>query len=394
MHFRNLRKSFLRSINLVMKSKKLELHEPFFLGNETKYLKKCIVERNVSSVGHYISSFKKKISDYTGSKYVVLTSSGSSALHLSFLCIGLNKDQEVLIPNLNYIATSNAVSQCGGIPHFVDIDEKTLGIDFNKLDNYLEKNTKIKNKICFNINTGRVIRAFVPMHTFGNPVNMEMACKIEKKFYLTLVEDAAEALGSFYKKKHVGTFGACGVLSFNGNKTITSGNGGALLTNNKNFAKIANHLSTTAKITTPTKFTHDFLGYNYRLSNINSALGLAQIEKLRDFLKYKYSIYNQYRFEFKKIPAIKIFQAPENSKTNHWLITAILDKKIKKFKNILLNYTNKKFVKCRPAWELLSKLKIYDKVEKMPDLTCSEDLYSRIILLPSTSKQTIIKFFQ
>jgi len=389
----NLSKDFLKSITLVMKSKKLELHEPFFFGNEIKYLKNCILERNVSSVGNYMKMFKKKISDYTGSKYVVLTASGSSALHLSFLCIGLKKNQEVLIPNLNYVATSNAVYQCGGIPHFVDIDEKTLGMDFYKLDNYLEKNTRIKNKTCFNIKTGREIKAFVPMHTFGNPVNIDLAKKIKKKYHLKLVEDAAEAIGSFYKKKHVGTFGDCGVLSFNGNKTITSGNGGALLTNSKNLAKIAHHLSSTAKVVTSTKFTHDSLGYNYRLSNINSALGLAQIEKLKRFLKYKKSIYSQYKIQFKNIPLIKIFECQENYKTNNWLITAILDKRIKNLKNRLLNEANKKSIKCRPVWELLSRLKIYDKAVRMPDLNCSEDLYERIISVPSTSKQTLIKFY-
>jgi perosamine synthetase len=265
-------------------------------------------------------------------------------------------------------------------------------MDFYKLDNYLEKNTRIKNKTCFNIKTGREIKAFVPMHTFGNPVNIDLAKKIKKKYHLKLVEDAAEAIGSFYKKKHVGTFGDCGVLSFNGNKTITSGNGGALITNSKKLAKTAYHLSSTAKVVTPTKFSHDLLGYNYRMSNINSALGLAQIEKLNFFLKYKESIYNKYKIKFKNIPLIKIFHCQKNSKSNNWLITAILDKRIKNFKNVLLNKANKKLIRCRPAWELLSRLKIYDIVERMPDLSCSEDLYDRIISLPSTSKQTITKF--
>jgi len=275
-------KNIIDFIKETYKSKDfIPLHEPRFFGNEKKYINDCIDTTYVSSVGKYVNEFEEKISDFTGSKFVVAVVNGTSALHIGLKLCGVVPKDEVLVPSFTFVGTVNSISYNNAIPHFVDIEQETLGIDTKKLLQYLYENTYVKNGICINKLTGRIIRAIIPVHTFGHPSNLDDLITISKKFKIKLIEDAAESLGSFFKGKHTGTFGDLGVISFNGNKTITTGNGGAILTNSYDLAKRARHLTTTAKVPHKWEYLHDEIGYNYRMSNVNAAIGCAQLENLK-----------------------------------------------------------------------------------------------------------------
>jgi len=360
------------------------LHIPIFEGNEIDYVTDCIKSNFVSSVGEYVNKFEEAISKYTGAKYAILTVNGTSALHISLLLVGVKRDDEVLMPAMTFIATANAVSYIGAIPHFVDVDEKTLGIDSKKLDEYLSRICEMRNGECFNKNTNKRIKAIVPMHTFGHPVDMDELIKVAKKYNIEIVEDAAESLGSFYKGVHTGNFGKVSAISFNGNKIITTGGGGCILTNDEELAKKAKHITTTAKIPHPYEYEHDTIGYNYRMPALNAALGLAQIEKLPEFIEKKRKLAKIYQNFFKDIEEVEFFVEPEYAKSNYWLNAIILKENNKSLRDEILKETNENGIMTRPIWKLMHHLEMFKNCPKM-DLSVSENLENRIINIPSSA---------
>jgi aminotransferase in exopolysaccharide biosynthesis len=374
----------LDALRRVLGTNPQQLHEPSFEGNEWVYLKDCLDSGYVSSVGKYVDKFEKDLATYTGANYAVAVVNGTAALHIALKLSDVSQDDEVLIPALTFVATANAVTYCVAVPHFVDIEEKTLGIDANKLRQYLADITEQKSGQCVNKKTGRIIRALVPMHTFGHPSDLEGLISVCQEFNLNMVEDAAEAIGSYYKGQHVGTFGLFGTLSFNGNKTITTGGGGAILTNNEILAKKAKHLTTTAKISHKWEFRHDDIGFNYRMPNINAALGCAQLELLDSKLFSKRNLFSLYSDVFDQFSGIKLFQEPENCKSNYWLQTLILEEHESENLQKILESTNNSQIMTRPSWVLLNELKPFLDYPSM-DLVVAKSLSSRIINIPSSS---------
>ena len=358
----------------------IPLHEPKFIGNEKKYLNECIDSAFVSSVGKFVDEFEEKIANYTGAKYAVATSNGTSALHIALLLANVTENDEVITQPLTFVATCNAISYCDANPIFIDVDKDTMGLSPSSLQVYLEKNTFIKSQQCINNRTGKVIKACVAMHTFGHPCRIDKIKDICDKYYINLIEDAAESLGSFYKDKHTGTFSQMGVMSFNGNKIITAGGGGCFITNDKELAKRAKHLTTTAKVPHKWEYTHDMVGYNYRMPNLNAALIVAQLEQLENFLNHKRNLANRYA-EFFNLNTIKFIVEPKNSKSNYWLNAVIL--KDEKQRDLFLEETNSKGVMTRPIWTLMNKLTMFQNAQ-CGELTNAEWLERRVVNIPSS----------
>jgi len=361
--------------------KNIPLHEPKFFGNEKKYLNQCIDTTFVSSVGKFVDKFEKKIVKYTGAKYAVATTNGTSALHISLILAGVEQNDEVITQPLNFVASCNAISYCNAKPIFVDVDRDTMGLSPSALSSFLEKNTKIKNKKCINKKTKKIIRACIPMHSYGHPCRIDEIKKILKKYHIFLIEDAAESLGSFYKKKHTGTFGNLGIISFNGNKIITAGGGGCIITNDKILAKKAKHITTTAKIPHKWDFNHDLIGYNYRMPNLNAALLIAQLENLNFFLRNKRELAKNYETFFKDTE-FNFFKEPKNSKSNYWLNSIIL--KNKKKKDQFLEQTHANAIMTRPIWSLMNMLPMF-KNAQCSDLKNSKWLFDRVVNIPSST---------
>ncbi len=381
----NLAQNVLTTIKGVLASHKeiIGLHEPIFKGNEWEYVKECLDTGWVSSVGKFVDQFENMIAEYTGVKRAVAVVNGTCALHLALKLAGVRSGEEVIVPTLTFIATANAVSYTGATPHFVDSEERSLGVDPEKIENYLLEISEMRDGACFNKQTGRRISAVVPMHVFGNPVDIDPLFDICKRFKLNLIEDAAESLGSFYKGRHTGNWGKLSVLSFNGNKIITTGGGGAILTNNNRLADRAKHMSTTAKLPHKWEYKHDEIGYNYRLPNINAALGCAQIENLPDFIKVKRNIAKRYLSAFENIPGISFLEEPEYAQSNYWLNTITLDRGIEHERDKILQILNDNGIQARPVWKLLHKLPMYQDCPKM-DLKTSDSLEARLINIPSS----------
>ena len=373
----------VEAIREVVGSGPVALHEPSFDGNEWVYLKQCLDSNYVSSVGKFVDQFELSLANYTGAKYAISVVNGTAALQIALKLAGVNSGEEVLLPALTFVATANAISYLGAIPHFVDSEESTLGIDVVKLREYLSANTEKQSDLCINKSTKRVIRALVPMHTFGHPSDLEQLLLIARDFNLVLVEDAAESLGSFYKGQHTGTFGLLGTLSFNGNKTVTTGGGGAILTNDEALARRAKHLTTTAKIAHRWEFDHDEIGYNYRMPNINAALGCAQMEKLPEKISSKRELFKRYQEEFNLISGASIFEEPKNCHSNYWLQTLLLDDDNLDLRDSVLEASNKEGIMTRPAWKLMSNLAPYRNSPAM-SLVGANSLYRRVINLPSS----------
>lgn len=374
----------LEAIVKVVGPSPVKLHEPTFDGNEWNYVKECLDSTYVSSVGKFVDKFESDLVDFTGAKYAISVVSGTAALHIALKLSGVVENDEVLVPALTFVATANAVTYCNAVPHFVDSEENTLGMDAEKLREYLKNITKQKNGLCINISTGRVIRAMVPMHTFGHPVNIDGLIAVSKDFNIELIEDAAESLGSYFQGKHTGTFGQFGTLSFNGNKIITTGGGGAILTNNESLARRAKHITTVAKVPHSWEFSHDEIGYNYRMPNINAALGCAQLEQISSKIKFKRDLFKKYKSEFSKIAGIKLFEEPEQSESNYWLQSIILDKNKLDQRDLILKSTNDAGYMTRPAWNLLCDLTPFSKSPRM-DLTTSKSIFLSLINIPSGS---------
>jgi aminotransferase in exopolysaccharide biosynthesis len=314
----------------------------------------------------------------------VATVNGTAALHIALKLAGVMQDDEVLIPALTFVATANAVMYCNALPHFFDSDESTLGVDVAKLRKYLHSNTKILDGNCVNTLSGRIIRAVVPMHTFGHPVDLDGLIDLASEFNLVVVEDAAESLGSTYKGKHTGTLGKLGVLSFNGNKTITTGGGGAILINDPELARQAKHLTTTAKLPHAWEYRHDEVGYNYRMPNINAALGCSQLEQLPQLLYSKRALFFRYQDAFNEVDGVQLKSEPNGCSSNYWLQTIILSVDNSAYRDAVLAATNKAGYMTRPAWVLMDELTQFSNMPSM-DLDGARSLYERVINIPSSA---------
>lgn len=358
----------------------IPLHEPKFIGNERKYLIDCIDSTFVSSVGKYVDTFEKEFAKIVGSKYAIATVNGTAALHVSLILADVQNNDEVITQALTFVATANAISYCGAKPIFVDVDSNTMGLSPDSLKRFLEQNCEIKENICINKTTGKIIKACVPMHTFGHPCKIEEIKEICDIWHIILVEDAAESLGSYYKDKHTGTFGKIGAFSFNGNKIITSGGGGVIVTDDEVLAKRAKHVTTTAKISHPYEYVHNEIAYNYRLPNINAALLVAQLEQLEKFLVSKRELATKYKEFFSNLD-INFIEEPKDSKSNYWL-QAILLNDINQ-RNEFLEFSNKNGVMTRPIWRLMNELEMFKNCQK-DDLKNAKYLEERVVNIPSS----------
>jgi aminotransferase in exopolysaccharide biosynthesis len=366
------------------------LHEPYFFGNEWKYVKKTIDDNYVSSIGSFVSKFENQIKKFTKSKYAIPVVNGTEALHLSLVACEVKSNDEVLVPTITFVGTANAIIYSGAVPHFIDSEFETLGVNPIKLEKYLEKITIKKGEFYFNKKTKKRIKAIIPVHIFGNICQIDKILKIAKRYNLIVIEDAAEALGSFFKNKHSGTFGLVGCFSFNGNKILTTGGGGAIITNNKLLAKKIKHLSITAKINHRWEYIHDDVGYNFRMPNLNAALGSAQIENLNKFLKSKRRLFLRYRNEFSKVNDIKLINNPQFSKSNNWLNTIFIKNSSIKKRNQVLSFAQKNQIFLRPVWKPLHTLKHLNKMPRM-NLDDAIKIYKSCINLPSSPSYFIKK---
>ena len=394
----------------------IPLHDPRFIGNEKKYLMECINSNFVSSVGEFVGRFEQKCAEYTGAKYAIAAMNGTAALHIALLLAGVKREEEVITQALTFIATANAISYTGAKPVFIDVDKETMGLSPSALASWLQDNVEMhpptlspshsltlssshpltlssshpltlsssqlsSSLFPFNKKTKRRIAACVPMHTFGHPVKLDELQAVCARYNIPLIEDAAESIGSYYRGRHTGTFGKLGILSFNGNKIITTGGGGMILTDDEQLAKMAKHLTTQAKVPHQWEFVHDHIGYNYRLTNVNAALGCAQMESLDYLLLLKRKLAEQYK-EFFKNTEFKFFEEPENCKSNYWL-NAIITKD-RSQRDELLQYTNKNGVMTRPIWELMNRLPMFADCQT-DGLKISNWLADRVVNIPSSA---------
>jgi aminotransferase in exopolysaccharide biosynthesis len=372
------------AIRNVVGTGQVALHEPSFAGNEWLYVKECLDTTYVSSVGKFVDRFEAELAAFTGARHAIAVVNGTAALHVALRLTGVESGDEVLVPALTFIATANAVTYCGAVPHFVDSSDRTLGLDPRALCEYLHQATEIRNNRCVNRATGRVIRAMVPMHAFGHPIDIEELLQVAQDFHLAVVEDAAESLGSSVHGRHTGTFGLVGTLSFNGNKTLTTGGGGALITNDAELAKRAKHLTTTAKVAHRWEYRHDEIGYNYRMPNINAALGCAQLEQLPGFLKAKRRLFDKYATAFAEVSDVYLVSEPEGCRSNYWLQTLLLKPSAASERDAILAATNDAGLMTRPAWTLMHRLAPYANCPRMP-LPVAESLEERLINIPSSA---------
>jgi degT/dnrJ/eryC1/strS family aminotransferase len=357
----------------------IPLHAPTFAGNEKKYLEECIDTTFVSSVGKFVDLFEQKVAEYTAAKYAVVCVNGTNALHIALKLSGVEEGDMVITQPLTFIATTNAIVYAGAVPAFVDVDKDTMGLSPTSLERFLQDNAQLRNGACYHKQTGRRIKACLPMHTFGHACRIEEIIAICEHYHIAVVEDAAEAMGSYYKSKHLGTFAPIGAISFNGNKTITTGGGGMILTNDENIAHRAKHLTTQAKLPHAWEFVHDEIGYNYRMPNINAALGVAQLEQLDGFLANKRATAEAYKAYFEK-QGIAFFAERENEKCNYWLNAIIL--KDKEERNAFLTEANAQGVMSRPIWQLMNRLPMFVNCER-GDLSNAEWLEARVVNIPS-----------
>ena len=377
---------------------------PVFAGNEKEYLNECIDTTFVSSVGKFVDRFEEDMAKYTGAKKAVVCVSGTNALHMSLMLAGVERDDEVLTQALTFIATCNALSYIGAHPVFLDVDKTTMGLSPDAMKEWLQANAEIRDnktatkidiqshteystlqyplepdtKACYNKTTGRRIKACVPMHTFGHPVRIANLCK---EWHIELVEDAAESIGSLYKGQHTGTFGRIGAISFNGNKTITTGGGGMLLFNDEELGKYAKHITTQAKVPHRWEFRHDHIGYNYRMPNINAALGCAQLENLDKYVASKRKVAAEYIEYFKNVDGIDFFAEPENTFSNYWLSAVVL--KDKESQLAFLQETNDNGVMTRPIWELMNRLPMFENCQN-DGLKNTIYFADRVVNIPSS----------
>lgn len=374
----------LQAIRSVVGAGQVALHEPSFSGNELLYLKECLDSTYVSSVGPFVDRFESDLAQFTGAKYAVAVVNGTAALHVALKLAGVQAGDEVLVPALTFVATANAVTYCGATPHFVDSEVSTLGIDADRLRDYLASHAEMRGRHCVNRSSGRIIRAMVPMHVFGQPSQIDQLLAVAHDHNLVLVEDAAESLGSYYQGQHTGTFGKLGVLSFNGNKIMTTGGGGAILTDDVQLARHAKHLTTTAKLPHTWEFRHDEIGFNYRLPNINAALGCAQLERLPAMLSAKRELFHRYAQAFALIPGVAMLAEPDGCQSNYWLQTLVLDEEHVELRDEILQMSNADGVMTRPVWTPLIELAPFHECPCM-DMSMAKSMAQRLINIPSSS---------
>jgi aminotransferase in exopolysaccharide biosynthesis len=374
----------IAAIRSVIGDQAAALHEPRFAGNEWRYLRECLDSTFVSSAGKFVDRFEADLAAYTGARHAVAVVNGTAALHVALRLAQVRQNDEVLVPALTFVATANAVTYCGAVPHLADSEEGTLGLDPRALRAYLQRVTEMRNGQCVNRSSGRVIRALVPMHAFGHPFDIEGVLAVAREFSLAVVEDAAESLGSYVADRHTGTFGLMGVLSFNGNKTVTTGGGGAILTNDGALAARARHLTTTAKVPHRWEYRHDEVGYNYRMPNLNAALGCAQLEQLPGFLQAKRRLFQQYAAAFTAVTGVRLLAEPRDCRSNYWLQTLLLDERHADKRDEVLAAANDAGLMARPAWTLMHRLPAFASCPRMP-LPVAESLERRLINLPSSA---------
>lgn len=361
------------------------LHEPEFAGNEWNYVRDTIDTGWVSSAGSYVDRFEEMLAERIGVARVVATANGTAALHLALLMAGVAPGDEVLTPALTFVATANAVAYCGAVPHFVDVSEQTLGMDPQRLALHLDRIGERVDGQLVNRNTGRPMRAVLPMHTFGHPVDLDPLIDVCDRFGIVLVEDAAESIGSYYKDRHTGGIGRVGALSFNGNKTVTTGGGGAVITNDGPLGARAKHLSTQAKVPHRWEYIHDAVGFNYRLPNLNAALGCAQLEQLDGFLGDKRRLAERYAEAFASIPGVRFFVEPPFARSNYWLNAILLDEPDLAQRDAVLSATNDAGLMTRPLWRLMHRLTMYADAPR-DSLAVSEALEARLVSIPSSAR--------
>jgi perosamine synthetase len=377
--------SVVGALRAVVGQRPVALHEPHFGGNEWRYVKECLDSTFVSSVGRFVDQFEADLAAYTGARHAVAVSNGTVALQVALQLAGVSANDEVLVPALTFVATSNAVAHCRAIPHFVDSEERTLGIDPRAVREYLSGIAERRGGYSVNRHTGRIMRAIVPMHVFGHPADVDGLLGVARDFNLVLVEDAAESLGSRYQGTHTGTFGRLGTLSFNGNKTITTGGGGAILTSDVQLARRAKHLTTTAKLPHRWEYRHDEVGYNYRLPNLNAALGCAQLEQLPQLLAAKRRLHALYAESFAAIAGVRLMAEPARCISNYWLQTLLLDENLAGERDAILAATNDDGLMTRPVWVLNHRLAAFRDSPSMP-LPVAESLERRIVNIPSSAQ--------
>ncbi|HEF1504773.1 TPA: aminotransferase LegC [Campylobacter coli] len=370
--------SFIKSL---FNKENITLHEPCFIGNEKKYLLECIDSGFVSSVGEFVTRFEEALKEKTKARFVIATNTGTAALHIALLANGIDENCEVITQSISFVATANAIAYTGAKPVFLDIDENTLSLSPKALEHFLENQTYQKDNLSYNKTTHKLIKACVIMHTFGLSAHIKAIKELCEKYHILLIEDAAEALGSTYENKALGTFGKCGILSFNGNKIITGGCGGAILSDDENLAKLARHLSTTAKIPHPYEYDHDRIAYNYRLCNINAAILLAGLENLELFLENKRELAKIYKDFFKNHDKCKFIDEKSNEKSNFWLNTLLF--KNENLRNIFLEECLKNNIFVRPVWKSLPSLKAFQNCQSN-ELINTKKLEKRLINLPSS----------
>ncbi len=378
---KKLSMEFVDFVREIYKDEKIiPLHRPIFDDKEKKILVECIDSNFVSTTGKLVNKFEKKVQDFTGIKYAVSTVNGTAALHIGLKLLGVKKDDEVITQSLNFVASSNAISYCNARPVFIDVNKENFGMCPKALNNFLTKNATRSKGFLINKYTGNKISACLPLHVFGNPCDIISIKKVCDKFGLPILEDIAESLGSFVGKKHTGSFSDVSTLSFNGNKIITTGGGGMILTNNKKIFKEAKHITTTAKLPHRYEYIHDQVGFNYRMPNLNAALGCAQIQKIKNIIRVKRKIANLYKDFFKSYD-IDFLTEDSNSNSNYWLNTIIL--KTEAHQKKFLDYTNKNGIMTRPLWRLMSNLKMYKKCQS-DNLKNSKFLEKRVVNIPSS----------
>ena len=376
--------SIITALRSVLGEGNFALHEPCFGGNEQRYVLDCIASTYVSSVGTYVDRFENELSSYTGARRAVAVMNGTAALQVALQLAGVQANDEVIIPALTFVATANAAHYLGAIPHFADSEETTLGLDPLALREWLKTTAEPAGGAYRNQQTGRRLRAMVPMHTFGHPCDMDELLAVANDYRLVVVEDAAESLGSFCQGQHMGMSGLLGTLSFNGNKIVTTGGGGAILTNDERLADHAKHLTATAKLPHRWNYVHDEVGYNFRMPNLNAALGCAQLERLPDFLASKRRLFEGYRAAFADVDQVRLMQEPIGCESNYWLQTLILEDNVTKQRDEVLQATNDALLMTRPAWRLMHQLPCYQECPRAP-LAVAESLAQRIINIPSSA---------
>lgn len=379
--------AIVRAIETVIGSagRPVQLHEPLFAGKEWDYVKECLDTGWVSSAGRFVDRFEAELATRCGTKFAVAMVNGTAALHLALHLAGVAHGDEVIIPALTFVATANAVSHCGAVPHLVDCEEGTLGIDARKLAHHLDEIGQVTVRGLVNRRTGCIIKAIVPVHIFGNPSDMDGLQAVCADFRLPIIEDATESLGSTYRGRPCGSFGTMGVLSFNGNKIVTTGGGGAIVTNDEEIGRRAKHISSTAKLPHKWEFLHDEVAWNYRMPNINAALGVAQLEMLDHFVAAKRRLARRYSTVFAGLAGLRYIEEFSGSASNYWLNAILLDDDSGASRDMLLGRTHAVGLLTRPAWTLMHRLPMYADCSRS-DLSASESIERRLVNLPSSAK--------